>query len=1254
MSKTMNKSYLALLVATTLGLTACGGGGGGGGTKVETPNTAPTISGTPTVSVNENQAYSFTPSASDSNNDSLTFSITNKPNWASFDTSTGALTGTPDYDAADIYAAVSISVSDGKDSVNLAPFDINVINVNRAPIIEAIEDQSVSETSEFSYSLSASDADQQDLTFTVENAPTWLTLNTDTNVLSGTPTLSDAGTNVVTVSVSDGETTTSKDFNLSILNSVQVSGKVIDGYISGADVYLDLNNDGIRNTNEEFVTTDTNGSYSFVVKGENLNVLQTKFLRAYVGNGASDASRPELDFAVNPVTFSYAPMANIDSSTDAVVANITPFTHSVSEEVAAAITSDATLAEIQAALTSAETKILSELLSALSIDDTHQDITQIKAALLSDFIASGLSSEIVDAMIAKAKDMTNLAMAMQSSIDTDEDGFSDLYETYFGSDPQNNASTPNDLDGDGHTNDEEIAAGSDPQDPLSTLDDLDGDGYSNAEEEFYGTDPRDKNSNPGDLDADGVPNGGDAFPNDANEHSDIDGDGIGDNADLDRDGNGFNDADETKIIAGRNFKCAINLDKTVSCDLTSDSTFAQNDIPAELANVELLAAGGAHVCAVSSDANDTAICWGDNQYKQLDVTPAGGKIVQLVLGDNYTCTVAEDGDELKGYTVQCFGALTNREGDFEERNGSFALVAGGPNHICANSTVVENGIARGVPYCLANDEGVVLETSSAGYGNNTLQVTGFSLGKDFTCTYTNEQSSTCIGSLTTLAIDGVVLTQVSAGDTHVCAIEMVDELTNQVHCWGDNTFGQLEIGSVLDGQSIDRIHASGNTTCAFVKDNAQDPICWGASTEFNATSIDYPVSYMTGGDLFKCAVLSDGSEICDGTIDADTNDDGVTDLFDGSDFIPAPNAQVPGYSICMGVKATDKLACLTPAGLEYSTVMIKGETKQLSANAIVDNGLTGMGDQGGICVLDNGEVNCVSGIMASDTPYTSSNPVEMGVGKFTVCFIDDEGLQCINKHTQISSSLVDNMPDFSEAVGFKSLQVHQDTTQEYACVAAGYVNSQDKVYYKAQCWGSAEQGQLEARTNSLSKGFQRFELNSVNACLIASSLIECWGNTENGIGSINTATIEQQELGINTYNPINAEEVMVDDELKTINVKVSDVSLNFKTLCYISDSGLNCVGTDPALPASTLPSNIEIGGADTCLVDGINVLVDNDATMGGTNIECSNSDFGAITNIFDVDASAIATCVFTDDKTVCKSTVPNYEFDGEVSAPIEP
>jgi hypothetical protein len=61
-------------------------------------NVAPLISGTPPATAHAGQAYTFTPSASDPERAALVFSIVNRPGWASFDTASGNLSGTPGTD----------------------------------------------------------------------------------------------------------------------------------------------------------------------------------------------------------------------------------------------------------------------------------------------------------------------------------------------------------------------------------------------------------------------------------------------------------------------------------------------------------------------------------------------------------------------------------------------------------------------------------------------------------------------------------------------------------------------------------------------------------------------------------------------------------------------------------------------------------------------------------------------------------------------------------------------------------------------------------------------------------------------------------------------------------------------------------------------------------------------------------------------------------------------------------------------------
>ena len=95
-------------------------------------NSAPTISGQPETSIPEGNYYSFAPTAYDADGDTLTFSIANKPSWASFNTGTGRITGTPRTSDVGTYANIVISASDGKASDALPPFSVNVSPADQA------------------------------------------------------------------------------------------------------------------------------------------------------------------------------------------------------------------------------------------------------------------------------------------------------------------------------------------------------------------------------------------------------------------------------------------------------------------------------------------------------------------------------------------------------------------------------------------------------------------------------------------------------------------------------------------------------------------------------------------------------------------------------------------------------------------------------------------------------------------------------------------------------------------------------------------------------------------------------------------------------------------------------------------------------------------------------------------------------------------------------------------------------------------
>ena len=122
---------IALCTLIIVAAAGCSSGGSDTSTNVTpTPsNSAPNISGSPPLHVNEGQPYSFIPTASDADGDALTFSIEMQPSWASFDPATGSLTGTPGATDIGTSPGVTISVSDGTDSASLAPFDLEVQSI---------------------------------------------------------------------------------------------------------------------------------------------------------------------------------------------------------------------------------------------------------------------------------------------------------------------------------------------------------------------------------------------------------------------------------------------------------------------------------------------------------------------------------------------------------------------------------------------------------------------------------------------------------------------------------------------------------------------------------------------------------------------------------------------------------------------------------------------------------------------------------------------------------------------------------------------------------------------------------------------------------------------------------------------------------------------------------------------------------------------------------------------------------------------
>jgi hypothetical protein len=181
-------------------------------------------------------------------------------------------------------------------------------------------------------------------------------------------------------------------------NRVLISGKTIDGYISGATVFVDVNFNQRLDAGEYSASTDTNGVFELAVDESDLSCINARPLVANVPVGAQDSTLGEVTKAYQMVL----PSVN-DAGSNQVV--ISPFTSLIGEAIlkgknTSDLSEDLSVAEGCAAAGDAVAENISTEVTSL-INEIEGAFNVTWADLISDFIATGGTSNITEDIAAK-------------------------------------------------------------------------------------------------------------------------------------------------------------------------------------------------------------------------------------------------------------------------------------------------------------------------------------------------------------------------------------------------------------------------------------------------------------------------------------------------------------------------------------------------------------------------------------------------------------------------------------------------------------------------------------------------------------------------------------------------------------------------------------------------------------------------------------------------------------------------------------
>ncbi|MHC1583786.1 MAG: putative Ig domain-containing protein [Methanosarcinales archaeon] len=169
--------------------------------------------------VNETETLTIDLEATDPDGDLLTYSCNRTDLFTDFDPATGTGNWTTDYNDSGVYR-VDFGVSDTAGGIANETIRIEVLNVNRPPVLDPVGDKVVNENSLLEFTITASDPDGDSLAYAASNLPDGATFDPGTREFAWTPDFDQAGTYPdVHFEVTDGELTDWENITIVVTNT---------------------------------------------------------------------------------------------------------------------------------------------------------------------------------------------------------------------------------------------------------------------------------------------------------------------------------------------------------------------------------------------------------------------------------------------------------------------------------------------------------------------------------------------------------------------------------------------------------------------------------------------------------------------------------------------------------------------------------------------------------------------------------------------------------------------------------------------------------------------------------------------------------------------------------------------------------------------------------------------------------------------------------------------------------------------------